>query len=189
MVGAKQSIDSTITKRKSKLAKHLAIAFFIIVAVTAAFLFLKRAIDTKLHSDTSIVNLYEKWNAYDYQGAYDISGRILVKKPFNNTALMLHGYAAFFLALADTDTTAAQNYLDESINCIRIALQGSKAKTISQLEYMLGKAYFYKNTFSSYYYYADLAVQYLQRAQKDGYKADDIPEFLGLSYAALGMTM
>ena len=189
MAGAKKSSDSTITRRKSKVVKHLVIVFFVIVACTAAFIFLKKTVSAKLHSNTSIVNLYDKWNAYDYQAVYDISGSILSKKTFNNTALMLHGYAAFFLALADTDTTAAQNYLDEAINCIRIALQGAKEKTVSQLEYMLGKAYFYKNTFSSYYYYADLAVQYLQRAQKDGYKADDIPEFLGLSYAALGMTM
>ena len=102
---------------------------------------------------------------------------------------MLHGYAAFFLALAENDTSASQTFLDESINSIRVALQEAKEKTMPQLEYMLGKAYFYKNTFSSYYYYADLAVQYLQRALKGGYKADDIPEFLGLSYAALDMTM
>ena len=189
MVGAKKHTDSTITRRKSKLAKHLVIAFFVIVAASTAFIFLRRIVNTKLHSDSSIINLYEKWNAYDYQAVYEISESILSKKHFNNTALMLHGYASFFLALADTDTIAAQNYLDETIKCIRIALQDAKAKTVPQLEYMLGKAYFYKNTFSSYYYYADLAVQYLQRAQKDGYKADDIPEFLGLSYAALGMTM
>ena len=189
MVGAKNNADSTVTKRKSKLVKHLVIAFFVIVAFTTAFIFIKKTISKKIHSDTSIVNLYEKWNAYDYQAAYDISGRILAKKTFNNTALMLHGYAAFYLALADTDTTAAQGFLDESINCIRVALQSAKSKTVPQLEYMLGKAYFYKNTFSSYYYYADLAVQYLQRARKDGYKADDIPGFLGLSYASLGMTM
>jgi tetratricopeptide (TPR) repeat protein len=52
---------------------------------------------------------------------------------------------------------------------------------------MLGKAYFYKNTLSANYYYADLAVAYLNRAKEYGFTARDIPEFLGLSYAALAM--
>ena len=53
---------------------------------------------------------------------------------------------------------------------------------------MLGKSYFYKNSLSSHYY-SDLAVKYLLLAKENGYKADDIPEYLGLSYAALGMTV
>ena len=189
MVGAKKSSDGSITRRKSKLGKHLAIACCIIVVLAIAAFFIRRAIYTKIHTDASIISLYEKWEQYDYRSVYDISSAILARKPFSNAALMLHGYAAFFLALAETDTSASQNFLDESINSIRVALQDAKEKTVPQMEYMLGKAYFYKNTFSSYYYYADLAVQYLQYAKKSGYKADDIPEFLGLSYAALDMTM
>ena len=46
--------------------------------------------------------------------------------------------------------------------------------------------YFYKDITSNYQYYADLAVEYLLKAQKDGYAADDIPECLGQSYSALG---
>ena len=34
-----------------------------------------------------------------------------------------------------------------------------------------------------------MVIYYLLKAKKDGYKADDIPELLGLSYASLGMTM
>ena len=58
---------------------------------------------------------------------------------------------------------------------------------LPQLQYMLGKAYFYKNTITTYYY-ADLAIKYLSLARDNGYKADDISEYLGLSYASLGMT-
>ena len=48
--------------------------------------------------------------------------------------------------------------------------------------------YFYKNTITTHYY-ADLAVKYLLLAKENGYEADDIAEYLGLSYASLGMTM
>ena len=71
---------------------------------------------------------------------------------------------------------------------MRLALYDANKTLKPQLQYMLGKAYFYKNTISTNYY-ADLAVKYLNLAKENGYEADDIAEYLGLSYAALGMTM
>jgi len=141
-----------------------------------------------MHSESSVYTLYAQWKKYDYSGAYETSKRILERKPFNNTALTYHGYASFYLGVSQLDTSTAQNYLDESINSLRLALISAKKSLRPQLEYMLGKAYFYKNTISTYYY-ADLAIKYLQKAKHDGYKAADIPEYLGLSYASLNMTM
>ena len=171
------------------LVGRLAATFVVVAALAVAFVLASRFVFARFRGDASVVNLYRAWESYDYQNVYDISMDILRKKTFNNAALMLHGYAAFFLSLSATDTTQSQDLLDESINALRLALLTAKDKTVSQLEYMLGKAYFYKDTFSSYYYYADLAVRYLTRARRDGYQADDIPEFLGLSYASLDMTM
>lgn len=171
------------------LVGRLAATFVVVAALAVAFVLASRFVFARFRGDASVVNLYRAWESYDYQNVYDISTDILRKKTFNNAALMLHGYAAFFLSLSATDTTQSQDLLDESINALRLALLTAKDKTVSQLEYMLGKAYFYKDTFSSYYYYADLAVRYLTRARRDGYQADDIPEFLGLSYASLDMTM
>ena len=180
---------STVTRRRNMLVGRLAATFGVVAALAVAFVLASRFVFARFRGDASVVNLYRAWESYDYQNVYDISTDILRKKPFNNAALMLHGYAAFFLSLSATDTTQSQDLLDESINALRLALLTAKNKTVSQLEYMLGKAYFYKDTFSSYYYYADLAVRYLTRARRDGYQADDIPEFLGLSYASLDMTM
>lgn len=171
------------------LVGRLAATFVVVAALAVAFVLASRFVFARFRGDASVVNLYRAWESYDYQNVYDISMDILRKKTFNNAALMLHGYAAFFLSLSATDTTQSQDLLDESINALRLALLTARDKTVSQLEYMLGKAYFYKDTFSSYYYYADLAVRYLTRARRDGYQADDIPEFLGLSYASLDMTM
>ncbi|MCQ2591647.1 MAG: tetratricopeptide repeat protein, partial [Treponema sp.] len=108
--------------------------------------------------------------------------------PFNNTALTYYSYACFYLAVSQNDTFQAQEYLDECINNLRLALYDASKSLVSQLQYMLGKAYFYKNTISTYYY-ADLAIKYLNLARENGYEADDIAEYLGLSYASLGMTM
>lgn len=180
--------DTTIFERKSRLVPHLITIFCVAAAVGVASFFTYRIISKKIHSESSVSTLYARWKTYDYAGVYETSKRILERKPFNNTALTYHGYASFYLGVSQLDTSTAQNYLDESINNLRLALLSARKSLKPQLEYMLGKAYFYKNTISSYYY-ADLAVKYLQMAKHDGYKADDIPEYLGLSYASLDMTM
>lgn len=178
-----------IFKRKSQFLKRLLVFVCIVVLLSTAVFFAYRAIDSKINKGNSFINLKSKWNEYDYQGVYDISSAILYKKPFNIRARTYNGYAAFFLAVSQSDVVQALAYLEESINSLRIALQGARFGAVSQIEYMLGKAYFYKNLQSSYYYYADLAIHYLLKSKKDGYKADDIPELLGLTYASLGMTM
>ena len=178
-----------IFKKKNHFFKKLVVSTFILIAVSSGAFFAWRAIDSNLNNGNSIINLKSKWKKYDYQQVYDISSAILYKSPFNITARTYNGYAAFFLAVSNSDVVQSLAFIDESINSLRIALQGAKFGSVSQIEYMLGKAYFYKNLQSSYYYYADLAVHYLLKSKKDGYKADDIPELLGLSYASLGMTM
>ena len=178
-----------IFKKKSHFLKKLLICIFVAVTVSVGVFFAYRAIDSKINNGNSIINLKSKWKVYDYQQVYDISSAILYKSPFNITARTYNGYSAFFLAVSSSDVVQSLSYLDESINSLRIALQGAKFGAVSQIEYMLGKAYFYKDFHSSYYYYADLVIYYLLKAKKDGYKADDIPELLGLSYASLGMTM
>lgn len=184
-----KGLQAGVVRRKRRRIGRLMLAFFIVFALAVVAACGVRLIRARSRSGVSISYLNKKWNEYDYRAVYDSSAAILRERPFNNTALTLHGYAAFFLALAEMNTTQAQAYLDEAINVLRVALLSAKPRTFAQIEYMLGKAYFYKNSMSSYYYYADLVVQYLQRAQQDGYYSDDIPEFLGLSYAALGMTM
>ena len=178
-----------IFKKKNHFFRKLVVFTFILVAVSTGAFFAWRAIDSNLNNGNSIINLKSKWKEYDYQQVYDISSAILYKSPFNITARTYNGYASFFLAVSNSDVVQSLAFIDESINSLRIALQGAKFGSVSQIEYMLGKAYFYKNLQSSYHYYADLAVHYLLEAKKDGYKADDIPELLGLSYASLGMTM
>src|SRR5574344_2547474 len=178
-----------IVKRPSKLVSRLIVTISSIIMMSALSVLGYRIIHAKIYSDSSITTLYQKWKVYDYQAVYDTGSRIIAKDPFNNTARTLQGYAAFYLAVSQTDTTLAQNYLDESINSLRLALQTAKKRTKPQLNYMLVKTYFYKDSISSYYYYAELAVKYLIEAKRLGYKADDIPEYLGLSYASMGMTM
>lgn len=136
----------------------------------------------------SIKSIRKAWSQFDYNLVYEQSKMFLQENPYNNAALTYYSFACFYLAQGQTDTQQAQSYLDDSINNLRIALYDASSSLKPQICYMLGKAYFYKNTITTYYY-ADLAVKYLTMAKDAGYEAPDIPEYLGLSYAALGMTM
>ena len=183
-----------IFRKKSQFLKKLIVFTCLAAIISSAVYFSYRAIDSKINKGNSIVNLKSKWKQNDYQSVYEISSAILYNKPFNTTALTYHGFASFFLSVSQTDVTSSLTFIDDAINSLRLALQSAKFGSVAQLEYMLGKSYFYKNFQSSYYYYADLAIEYLLRAKKHGYKPkdsknDDIPELLGLSYASLGMTM
>ena len=181
------SKEAHIFKRKSNLVRNALITFSVCLAVAALVFSFYRFVFPRLISG-SVYALSKSWKSYDYESVYETSKGILRSSPFNNAALTYHGYAAFYLGVSSLDKMNEQNYLDEAINSLRLALLDAQNSLKSQLAYMLGKAYFYKNTVSSYYY-ADLAVKYLELAKARGYKADDIAEYLGLSYAALGMTM
>lgn len=183
-----QLINSeNVVRRKSKIIPRILIISGIIIFISLLSFILYHFIFKNFSEKTSISDLKQAWNKYDYETVYNASSEILIEKPFNNSALTYHGYSAFYLAVSQTDTALAQAYLDEAINSMRNAIPNAKSSLIPQLEYMLGKAYFYKNSINTYYY-ADLAIKYLLAAKKHGYEANDIPEYLGLSYAALGQT-
>ena len=186
---ANYSIKNNVyAKKKSHLLRdilHIAALVLILVSLAFGIYFgIKKYQKDKI----TIKTIKNAWLSYDYQKVYELSKLFLQDDTYNNTALTYYSYACFFLAQSQTDTQMAQSYLDECINNIRIALYEADKSLIPQLQYMFGRAYFYKNTITTHYY-ADLAVKYLLLAKENGYKADDIAEYLGLSYASLGMTM
>ncbi len=180
--------NSSYAKKKSNLLRNI-IRVAIIAVVLSAIAFSSYLLITKnQQGKITIKTIRSAWAEYDYQKVYEYGKAFLQDNPYNNTALTYYSYACFFLAQAQTDTQQSQSYLDECINNIRVAIYEADKSLIPQLQYMLGRAYFYKNTITTHYY-ADLAVKYLLLAKENGYKADDIAEYLGLSYASLGMTM
>ena len=180
--------NSSYAKKKSHLLRNVIRIAVVVVLLSAVAFSTYFGIRKYQSGRISIKTIKEAWAVYDYQKVYELCKVFLQDNTYNNTALTYYSYACFFLAQAQTDTQQAQSYLDECINNIRIALYEADQSLVPQLQYMLGKAYFYKNTITTHYY-ADLAVKYLILAKQSGYEADDIAEYLGLSYASLGMTM
>ena len=180
--------DSHVAKRKSKFLPRLILTIVVIVVLTLLSVGIYKFLDNKVHSEISVNSLYKNWDARDYQAVYDSSNAIIEKNSLHNAARTLHGYSSFFLAESEVDNARSQELLDEAIINLRIAMQYAKEDMLPQIEYMLGRCYFYKDYPTNEHYYADLTVKYLLKCQEDGFYSDDIPEFLGLSYANLSET-
>lgn len=178
-------INNNIVKRRSKAPLFIAALILILAAIGAGIFFGIKKIRTVIKETPSMIMLEDKWRAYDYDEVHKISHQMILDSPYDGSLLVYHGYSAFYLSVAQIDTEVGVAYLDEAINSLRIALYQASKGLLPQVKYMLGKAYFYKNTVTSYYY-ADLSLKYLKESIEDGYKADDTSEYMGLCYAALG---
>lgn len=180
--------NNGIVRKKSKILATVCVVLAVVILVTLLVYVFIRAFSGTRRDIPTTNKLYSLWKEGDYQNVYDSSSLIIENNPLNITANVFKGYSSFFLALSQTDISISQTLLDETVNHLRISLYYADEDTLPQIYYMLGKAYFQKNTISSYHYYSDLAVKYLELAKQSGYVSSDIPEYLGLCYADLGLT-
>ncbi|MDR2482530.1 MAG: hypothetical protein LBD08_02745 [Treponema sp.] len=125
--------------------------------------------------------LTQIWEEQSYNRAFELSAAQLAENPMDYTALVLYGFSAYQLAVAQINNFDTLAYIDDCIWSLRKALLCKEgAAGDPRIYYVLGKAYYYKGGS-----YADLAVRYLEAARDGGYAAGDIPEYLGLAYAAI----
>ncbi|MFI3257330.1 MAG: tetratricopeptide repeat protein [Spirochaetales bacterium] len=176
-----------IAYKRSVNFKKKVLIFICFVAFVCFAVFISVTVIRIFSSAPDTTQLEQLWIDENYQAVYDASVNILADDPFHNLALTYRGYSAFYLALSETDTVNIHSYIDTAINALHLALLDANQNVKPQIEYMLGKTYFHKNRLSAYYYYADLAIYYLNSALNNGYNAVDIYEYLGLSYASLNM--
>lgn len=184
----KQTDTNTVVRRRRPAIRKIIISACIFLVLISILLVGISHILKRLEKQPSLSKVYDAWDTQNYVLVYDLTNEITASKPYEGTALAYHGYAAFYLGVSSTDTTETQNYINESINSLRLAVYSAPEKLKPQIYYMLGKAYFHKDSSSAYYYYADLTVYYISKAVENGFSAPDIPEYLGLSYAQLSMT-
>ena len=116
-----------------------------------------------------------------FDEAYKQSSGLLKEKPLDSFLLTIHGFSAYQLAIAQINTYNTIIYIDDCIWSLRKAMLLRENLPDERIFYVLGKAYYYKGPG-----YADLAVNYLEKARTALHGAADIPEYLGLAYAAIG---
>jgi tetratricopeptide (TPR) repeat protein len=151
---------------------------FIITAAIIASIFIIFRVKNGVNNEKQ--ELLRIWNEGNYEKAYEISKNALYKNPVDYNLLIIHGFSAYQLGVSQINRQNMLLYIDESIFSLRKALLHKEAAGDGRIFYVLGKAYGYKGV-----EYSDLAVKYLEIAGRI-YDAKDIPEYLGLAYAASG---
>jgi len=124
--------------------------------------------------------LRDSFESGDFEAAYIQSGELLKEKVLDSYLLTIRGFSSYQLAIAQINTLDTQRYIDDCIWSLRKALLFKENSGDGRIFYVLGKAYYYKGSG-----YADLAIDYLEKAQEALYRAADIPEYLGLAYASI----
>ena len=161
-----------------KKIRTIAIIFLsIMIIVGTIFVFLQ--IRNNMTNDRH--ELLRVWNEGDFAKAYEMSKNALLERPLDYFLLTINGFSSFQLGISQINSQNMLNFINESIFTLRKAMMQREAAKDGRIFYVLGKAYSYKGS-----EYADLAVTYLETANDLGYAAQDIPEFLGLAYAAFG---
>ncbi|MEL3906335.1 MAG: tetratricopeptide repeat protein [Treponema sp.] len=167
---------------KQHILKYAALFLFIGFAVGGA-VFFTGFYRSRYFQVPSLNSVYTDWEHKDYAAVYMKTAQILEKRPMDGTALALHGFSAYYLFAEQTDLSAGAEYLTASVVYLRRALYLTKKKDTPKIAYILGKAYYQQG-----YYYADLAVKYLDQAYTGGIEAEDLAEFRGMAASLLGDT-
>jgi len=160
-----------------------ALLFLCVALIVAGALFFFGIYRARYFRLPSMNSVYDDWENKDYAKVYEKTAQILENRPMDGTALALHGFAAYYLFAEQTDLSVGADYLTAAVVHLRRALYLTKDKDIPKIAYVLGKAYYQQG-----YYYADLAVKYLDEAYTGGIEAADLSEFRGMAASLLGDT-
>jgi len=161
-----------------KRIRSVGIVFFIIFVAAASIFAVSRGKNGRTNETRELLRV---WNEGDYEQAYEISKNALIEKPVDYFLLTINGFSAYQMGISQINNQSTLAFIDECIFSLRKALIHKESSNDGRVCYVLGKAYGYKGN-----EYADLAVKYLEMANNLSYEAQDIPEYLGLAYAAYG---
>ncbi|MDR0443768.1 MAG: tetratricopeptide repeat protein [Treponema sp.] len=163
-------------KHRKKGSFFLVISLVLIFAVSIPVISrLKKTISNEKRE------LLRVWSTEDYSQVFEISKNALSARPMDYFLLTINGFSAYQLGISQINKHNTLVYINECITSLRKALMLKESYDDGRVCYVLGKAYSYKGD-----EYAELAIKYLETAKGLLYDAQDIPEYLGIAYAASG---
>ncbi len=118
------------------------------------------------------------WQEQAYGDLIELADRRLEERPLEYESLLLSGFAYFYLGIDQIETEIQLDYMNEAVVRLRKAKLHGRNEMQSELQYILGKAYFHKGV-----YYDDLAIDYLSSSLDGGYQSIDTHEYLALAHA------
>jgi len=178
MVASRSSFTPKSASKRNAVFQRLLVIAIALTFLSLIPLIFAQVRGSGVHERRELASLFE---SSSFEQAYALSVEMLQEHPLDFFLLTMRGFSAYQLAIAQINKAETLVYIDKSIMALRKALLLKDAATDGRLYYVLGKAYFHKGE-----EYADLAVTYLEKARQMAFTAADIPEYLGLAYAALG---
>jgi tetratricopeptide (TPR) repeat protein len=161
--------------RRSNVVRWVSVSFLVALLACAAIL---AGVSLRNRVGNAQNNLLALWEQGAYAEAFDASGGELTQRPMDYLALTIRGFSAYQLGIAQINNSDTLKFIDECVWSLRKALLTKRLSNLGELYYVLGKAYYHKGPV-----FADLAVEFLEKALALDFQARDISEFLGLSYA------
>ncbi|MDR1859187.1 MAG: tetratricopeptide repeat protein [Treponema sp.] len=125
--------------------------------------------------------LMQFWDSGSFGEVYGRSQAALAFRPMDYFLLTMHGFSAYQLGISQINSLDALQYFDDCVWSLRKAMLLRHSASDGRLYYVLGKAYSYKGES-----FADLSVKYLEKARELSFNGADIPQYLGMAYAAVG---
>jgi len=165
---------------KKRSFKKILIVLLFLLCVTSVVYFLY--IYNKNYAGIpSMKEVYADWAEKNYESVYQKTASILKRRAYDGEALAMRGFASYYIFAEQTDFSVSYSYLNDSILNLRQAMYCVSKSQQPKIAYVLGKAYYQKG-----YYYADLALKYLDIAYNSGEEFADLSEFRGMSASLLG---
>lgn len=161
--------------KKNRLLTFVGMLIIFATLVAAVFFSIRWYQDHKINVP-SLASVYTSWQEKNYLDVYTKTGEILQKHPIDGEVLALRGFSAYYFFVEQTDLSVGYLYLQDSISSLRKALLRLPDSEKPKVYYVLGKAYYQQG-----YYYADLALKYLNLADQAGFVASDLSEFRGMT--------
>jgi len=162
--------------RKQTIHAAVIVVLFLVIVSSGAVVFF--GWKNKISNERK--ELLQLWEEANYEDTYARSREKLLNKPMDFFLLTLNGFSAYQLAIAQINDYDTKAYIDECIWSLRKALLCKEGPGDYRIPYVLGKAYYHKGAG-----YEDLAVEYLENARDGNFETADLPEYLGLAYAAV----
>jgi len=174
------SAYSKAWKRKKRLTTLLVLVILVIFGI-GTYLFIKK-LNSRDISERGLTRgeLLSSWNENKYDDILIGTKVVLQNKPVDPYYLSFQGFASFYKAVTRINNEEKIVLLDQAVVSLRKALIYPDNPLKKEVFYILGKSYFQKG-----YYYLDVSIEMLENAQKLGYVAHDLNEYLALAYYQL----
>ena len=163
--------------RRKQLFQNVLLAAIVLIFISLLPVIYLRLRDRSGNERRELQALFE---SSAFERSFAQSREMLQERPLDFFLLTINGFSAYQLAMAQINSFDTISYINNSIWSLRTAMLQREGAADGRIFYVLGKAYYHKGPA-----YADLAVRYLGKARAAGFMAPDIPEYLGLAYAAL----